>query len=235
MLDPLAEFETVSLHRGGRSVVNGLSCRIADSGITALIGPNGAGKSLTLRLLAGLLDADEGRVHFPNGRPAPRDLAVVFQKPVLLRRTVRANLDHVLAVHGASRAQRRVVRDRLLQAGELSALADRPARKLSGGEQQRLALVRALAAAPRLLLLDEPTASLDPASTAKIEALIREAAKQGAGVVLVTHDQAQAARLADRVIFLHQGKAIETGPAEELFENPKTKEARAYLSGALLF
>ena len=234
MPEPGAIFEQVTLHRSGRAVVDGLSCLFPGQGVTALIGPNGAGKSLSLRLLAGLIAPDRGTVRFAEGRPAPRDLAMVFQKPVLLRRTVGANLDHALAAYRTDRRTRPDLRSRLLEQGELTALANRPARKLSGGEQQRLALVRALAAGPRYLLLDEPSASLDPASTAKIEALICAAANEGTAVVLVPHDQAQASRLADRVVFLHQGRAVETGTAEGFFQKPQTKEAEAYLSGELL-
>ena len=234
MPEPFAEFQDVVLLRAGRAVIDGLSFAIPGRGITALIGPNGAGKSLTLRLLAGLIAPDRGEIHFPNGRPPPRSIPVVFQKPMLLRRRVRANLDHVLAIHGVPRAERPSRREALLAEGGLTDLAESPARRLSGGEQQRLALVRALAGEPDYLLLDEPTASLDPPSTAMIEDLVRRKADAGAAIVLVTHDRAQAERLAEHVVLLHDGRLAESGPVHEFFKAPRSAQARAYLAGALL-
>ena len=229
-----ARFREVMLHRAGRAVIDRLNCTIPERGVTALIGPNGAGKSLTLRLLAGLIRPDSGEVLFSRMRPSPQRMPVVFQQPMLLRRRVRANLDHVLAAYGVPRAERAARRDALLAEGGLEDLADSPARKLSGGEQQRLALVRALAAEPEYLLLDEPTASLDPRSTAMIETLVRRTADRGGAVILVTHDRAQARRLADHVLLLHKGRLAESGPTAEIFRQPQTGEARAYLSGELL-
>jgi tungstate transport system ATP-binding protein len=198
------------------------------------MGPNGAGKSLTLRILAGLLQPTSGKVRFSGGRPTPRELALVFQKPVLLRRSVHANLHHALATYGAPRAERPDRIAELLRTTGLDGLGSRPARRLSGGEQQRLAMARALAARPRFLLLDEPTASLDPQSTAAIEALIRRAAGEGVKVVLVTHDRDQAARLAGDVVFLNRGRVAEAAPARRFFEAPASAEARSYLRGELL-
>ena len=122
----------------------------------------------------------------------------------------------------------------LLRLGGLTGLAARPARTLSGGEQQRLAMIRALAARPRLLLLDEPTASLDPQSTLAIEWLIRAAQEEGAKVVLVTHDHGQAQRLADEIVFLHHGRVIEQTAKSRFFRSPASEAAQAYLDGRLL-
>jgi tungstate transport system ATP-binding protein len=225
----------VRLARGGRALLDGLSFSLAPGGITALIGPNGAGKSLTLRLLAGLIAPDEGAVRWgERASPAKGSVALVFQRPVLLRRTAAANLDHALAVAGVRRRDRPARRAGLVALAGLESLADRPARALSGGEAQRLALARALAAGPRLLLLDEPTASLDPAATAAIEALVSRISSQGATVLLVTHDMGQARRLADRVLFLHRGSVAEDAPAAILLDAPQSPEARAYRDGQLL-
>lgn len=232
--DAAVTLSGVVIERGGVNVLNKMDLSLGMSGTTAIMGPNGAGKSLTLRLLAGLMHANAGSVVFHGGRPAARDLALVFQRPVLLRRTVRANLDHALATYGVRRCDRPRRIEELLAMAGMSALAERPARALSGGEQQRLALVRALGAEPRYLLLDEPTASLDPQATAMIEALITHAASTGIRVVLVTHDQGQAKRLADDVVFLHRGRVVEAAPAERFFDRPETPEARAYLLGDLL-
>ncbi len=158
----------------------------------------------------------------------------MFQRPVLLRRSVRANLEHALKTYGVSRAERPGRIADLLALGQLEALAARPARVLSGGEQQRLAMVRALAARPALLLLDEPAASLDPQSTAALEALIRAAAGKQVKVVLVTHDRDHARRLADEIVFLHHGRIAERAAAIRFFDQPRSPEAQAYLAGRLL-
>lgn len=239
MADPSAPPPSVALNavtviRGGTPLLDGLDLALAPSGITGIMGPNGAGKSLTLRLLAGLTKPDSGAVTFAKGRSGPSDLALVFQKPVLLRRSAHANLCHALKAYGVPRRERPAQADELLAMAKLSEHADRPARTLSGGEQQRLAIVRALGAKPAFLLLDEPTASLDPQSTAMVESLVLKAAASGIRVVLVTHDQGQARRLAKDVIFLHRGRVVETAPAKRFFETPASAEARAYLAGDLL-
>lgn len=228
-----ARMEGVTLMRGGRAVLDGLSLAIPKRGVTAIMGPNGAGKSLTLRLIAGLVTPDAGRVERGEGL-SRRDTALVFQKPVLLRRSVRANLLHALKTYGVPRASRTALLGHLLDLGQLAAIADAPARALSGGEQQRVAMVRALAADPSLLLLDEPTASLDPHATDAIERMVRRAAGGGAAVVIVTHDRGQAMRLADHVCFLHRGRLAESAPAAQFFLAQKSPEAQAYLSGQLL-
>ncbi|MEM7060461.1 MAG: phosphate ABC transporter ATP-binding protein [Pseudomonadota bacterium] len=228
------ELQDVVLSRGGQQVIDGLTLSLVCSGLTAIMGPNGAGKSLTLRLIAGLIVPDAGSVRFDGGAPAARDLAVVFQSPVMLRRSVKGNLTHALRLRGIRGAALRDRVSELLKMGGLQDVADRPARQLSGGEKQRLALVRALAVGPKFLLLDEPTASLDPTSTAEIERLIREARADGTRVILITHDRFQAKRLADEVVFLHKGKLIEVSPVPKFFDAPASAEARAYLNGELL-
>ena len=226
-----ARLRDVSFERGGKSLLQGLDLDLPAAGVTAFMGPNGVGKSLTVRLLAGLIAPAGGTVQVD---PAIGRTALVFQKPVLLRRSVRANLAHALACYGVARRDRRRRIEALLAMGRLEGLADRPARVLSGGEQQRVALVRAMAGDPGLLLLDEPAASLDPQSTALIEALIRQASENGAKVVLVTHDRHQAERLADDIAFFNRGRVIEQTAAPQFFVRPKTWEGRAYLDGDLL-
>jgi tungstate transport system ATP-binding protein len=223
---------------GGRRPVDGLDLSLRPGAFTAVLGPNGAGKSLSLRLLHGLLRPTAGTLRWA-GRPMDeavrRRQAMVFQKPVLLRRSTAANLDYVLKRRtGLDRQARRARLDELLAMGNLLHLARQPARLLSGGEQQRLAVLRALALAPELLFLDEPTASLDPAATHAIEALIRRAHAAGTTVLLVTHDLGQARRLANEVVFLDRGRAVEMAPAETFFAGPRSEAARAYLAGRLL-
>ena len=154
---------------------------------------------------------------------------MVFQKPVLLRRTVAANITFALGAAGRPRADLPVLLDR---AG-LSEKAAQPARTLSGGEQQRLALVRALAVRPQILFLDEPTASLDPAATLLIETILRDVSADGAKVIMVTHDIAQARRLAGDIVFCHGGRVAETGPAHRVLREPGTEEAGDFLAGRL--
>ena len=207
-------------------------------GCTAVMGPNGAGKSLLLRLLNGVVRPSAGEIRW-NGAPPDDDVrrrqALVFQKPVLLRRSVRANVDFVLKLSpGRDRAARHARADRLLALGGLGDRARAPARRLSGGEQQRLALVCALASEPEVLLLDEPTASLDPASTAAIETLIADTVAAGTRVLLVTHDAGQARRLADSVVFMANGRVTEHTPAAAFFARPRSGEARDYLAGRLV-
>ncbi|WP_321341397.1 ATP-binding cassette domain-containing protein [Breoghania sp.] len=227
----------LTLTRNGRPLIDGIDLVLNGQGITMVMGPNGAGKSLLMKLLAGLLRPDAGEVRWngcaPDRARAPR-IGYVFQKPVLLRRSVFGNIMHALKATGVKRADRRERATEALVRARLEHLAAMPARQLSGGEQQRLALVRALAARPQLLLLDEPTANLDPASTAGIEALVLEAARAGTRVLFVSHDKGQVRRLADDVIFIHDGKIGERSAADDFFESPKSPLARHFLEGGLL-
>ena len=221
----------------GRRLIDGIDLTLEQGPRTVVMGPNGAGKSLLLRLLHGLLTPSTGEVRWGSALPTEavrRRQALVFQRPVLLRRTVGANLRFVLRLRrcpGTERAQRL---DRVLALAGLTDLVDRPARALSSGEQQRLALARALILEPEVLLLDEPTASLDPAAVGDIEALIEAAQGRATKIVLVTHDVGQARRLADEVIFLHRGRLVEHTPAAEFFTQPHSAQAQAYLEGRLV-
>ena len=238
---PLFPLDVRGLHyaAGGAYRLRDVALRLeGGAGCTVLMGPNGAGKSLLLRLLNGLLEPGAGEIRW-NGRTPDdavrRRQSLVFQRPVLLRRSVRANLDFVLALTPAlERAGRAARRDALLGRVGLLDRAGSPARRLSGGEQQRLALACALATDPEVLLLDEPTASLDPSSTAVIERVVTEARARGTSVLLVTHDAAQARRLADSIVFLARGRVLEHTPADAFFAAPRSDEARDYLAGRLI-
>jgi tungstate transport system ATP-binding protein len=230
-----ARLSGVAYDVGGLRLIDGLGLTVAPRRRLALIGPNGAGKSLTLRLIQGLIAPTAGEICWgEHAAPPAHAVALVFQRPTLLRRSVLANIRHALTAYGAPRAGREDAAMELLEMAGLADLADRPARRLSGGEQQRLALVRALAAEPELLLLDEPTASLDPQATQAIEMLIEAAAARGTSVVLVTHDLGQVRRLADDVAFLHRGRVLEHGTADEFFDEPQTQEAADFVAGRLL-
>ena len=221
---------------GGVRLIDTIDLDIRAGRITAVLGANGAGKSLLLRLLHGLLAPACGEVLWQGralDRAARRAQAMVFQRPVMLRRSVRANLRFALSVRGLTGHARAAREAEALARANLTDFADRPARKLSGGEQQRLAVARALAGAPDILFLDEPTANLDPASTQAIEDLVWEARSQGVSVVIVTHDAGQARRLAEDAVFLHAGRVVESGPAHQLIEAPISAPARAWRDGRL--
>ena len=233
------ELHNVWLKAGDKQVIKDFSCRFdTTAGCTVIIGPNGAGKSLLLKLCHGLISPDQGRLSWAGGTdPGLRGQhqAMVLQRPVLLRRSVHANVAFALKVKGVSpEDQRRRAAEALDLAG-LSRYAQRPARLLSFGEQQRLALARAWAVRPELLLLDEPSANLDPAATHLIEDIIREARAQGTKVIMTTHDLHQARRLADEILFLHRGRLKEQAPAARFFDGPENDLAQAFLRGELLW
>ncbi|WP_294619804.1 ATP-binding cassette domain-containing protein [uncultured Roseovarius sp.] len=220
------------LELGGARVLHDLNLDLGPAGCTMIMGANGAGKSLLLKLLHGLMAPTAGTIEWA-GTPAAqatKQQALVFQKPVLLRRSVAANVDFVLKARGKNRSKR----DALLDHVGLAHKAKQPARLLSGGEAQRLALARALATDPDVLFLDEPTASLDPASVLAIEGIVSEAKARGTRVIFVTHDMGQAQRMADDVVFLHGGHVIEHSPADTFFPKPQTQAARDYLQGRII-
>jgi tungstate transport system ATP-binding protein len=221
----------------GKTLLDIPSIRIDAGGPTIVMGPNGAGKSLLLRLLHGLVLPSRGSI-FMQGEPLDakrrRRQAMVFQSPVILRRSVRANVEFALAAHGVPRAGRRSEAMRLLTVAGLQDKARQSAPSLSGGERQKLTVVRALATRPEVLFLDEPTSNLDPASVMAIENLLMNASAEGTKIVLVTHDIGQAGRLGEEVLFLHQGQVTEQTSLQTFTVSPKSQEAAAYLSGELL-
>jgi tungstate transport system ATP-binding protein len=234
--DLLLEARDLVFEAGGQRLLHNVDVSIRKGSRTLIMGPNGAGKSLLLRLLHGLLRPKQGDIAWqgaPLTKQAMRAQAMVFQRPVLLRRSVLANLKFALSVRGLRGAERAEKIEAALATAGLAHLARQPARVLSGGEQQRLAVVRALACDPDLLFLDEPTANLDPASTAAIENLVLEANARGVTIVLVTHDSGQAKRLGEDVIFLQDGHVAEAGPVEQVLGTPQSEPARAWRDGRL--
>ncbi|MDR5898690.1 ATP-binding cassette domain-containing protein [Halomonas vilamensis] len=228
---PALGFDDVTFSHQGKPLLGPCSFTLAGAGPTLVMGANGAGKSLLLRLAHGLLSPTQGQVTWDG--PAPRQ-AMVFQKPVLLRRSALANLTHALAVNHTPRKACKPLAFEALARFGLTACADTPARVLSGGEQQRLALARAWVLEPEVLFLDEPTAALDPAAIKAVEAAVREFHQRGTRIVMTTHDLHQAKRLAGDVLFLAGGKVREHTPAEVFFTAPASKEAQAFLAGELI-
>lgn len=227
----------ISVKAGGNHLLRDININFDKGPLTLIIGPNGAGKSLLLRLCHGLIKPNKGTLTWQGSEAAfaARHQALVFQKPVLLRRSVRENIAYPLRITGMfSTAE---ITDRIAEALDLSglaAIADRPAKVLSGGEQQKLALARARAIRPEVLFLDEPTANLDPRSLGQVEALIRETHEAGTKIIMTSHDMSQVKRLADEIIFLYDGHILEAGPAAQILNKPASKEASAFVKGDLL-
>jgi tungstate transport system ATP-binding protein len=206
-------------------IIKPLSLEIAAGPSTIILGANGAGKSVLMRLMHGLLTPSAGSISWSS----PGRQAMVFQRPVMLRRSALANVAYALRLAGEDES---LAMEALREVG-LAQVAHRPARVLSGGEQQRLALARAWALHPEVLFLDEPTASLDPSAAHEIENIIRAFDAAGTKIVMATHNLGQARRLADEVIYLHQGRVVERASVEQFFAQPATAEAAAFIKGEL--
>ena len=228
------ELRDVRKSYGAADVIKGIDLTLEAGGTTVLMGPNGAGKSLLLRLMHGLIKPSGGTLSW-GGKMLDdgirRRQAMVFQRAVMLRRSVAANIDFVLRLRGRADAARR---HEILEHAGLADRADQPARLLSGGEQQRLALARALATEPDVLFMDEPTSNLDPASTLVIEDITKAARDRGTRIIFVTHDMGQARRLADDVVLVHRGKVLEHTPAADFFNQPSSTEAGDYMAGKII-
>lgn len=232
------ELENVGLAVGGQKLIDAVDLLFEPGPPTIILGPNGAGKSLLLRLCHGLLQPTTGRIVWhgaaaQNAHALRFGQAMVFQKPVLLRRSVLANVLFPLKLRGLNAAARARRAAAALERVGLSKLAERPARVLSGGEQQRLALARAWALSPQILFLDEPTANLDPAATRQVEEIIAGFVQDGTKIVMTTHDLGQARRLAGDIIFLHRGRIAERTAAADFFPTPRSEAARGFLNGEL--
>ena len=229
--------EDVALRgRGARRSSAASRRRIEAGPRTVILGPNGAGKSVLLRLCHGLLRPTAGtvRVEFPEVAGAPRRQAMVFQRPVMLRRSALGNVTYALRLAGVPRSQRRAARDGSAAAPSASRrYAQHAARVLSGGEQQRLALARVWALHPEVLFLDEPTANLDPGATHEIERIVGALHAAGTKIVMVTHNLGQAHRMGDEILFIHEGRLAERAPADRFLKRPDSPEAARFLEGEL--
>ena len=227
--------ENVVFAVGDRRIIDDVTLTLDAGTRSVILGPNGAGKSVLLRLCHGLLQPTAGVVRWnsPEVPGGPRRHAMVFQRPVMLRRSALGNMTYALKLAGVPRVEHD---DRALQALRkvgLEHLAGSFARRLSGGEQQRLALARVWALHPEILFLDEPTASLDPGATQEVEKVIAALHEAGTKIVMVTHNFGQAHRLADEILFIHQGRLVERTPADRFFRNPASPEAARFLEGEL--
>lgn len=232
---PLLEVRALTVILGGVVALDRLDLVLEPSMRTVVLGPNGAGKSVLLRALHGLIAPTSGTIDWGGRKGPPPRQAMVFQRPVMLRRSIRANLEHALAASGVGTSERGKKIAAALARFGLDELAAQPARLLSGGEQQRLAIARAWSLAPEVIFLDEPCSQLDPGATRQIEAMLIALQAEGVTLMMATHDLGQARRLAGEVMFLHRGRLVESGSSAEFFPNPATPEARAFLAGELLW
>jgi tungstate transport system ATP-binding protein len=228
--------EHVSFNVSGRTLIDDVTCELQAGARTVILGPNGAGKSVLLRLCHGLLTPSAGRIEWRGAGRTPgrmRRQAMVFQRPVMLRRSALGNVTYALASAGVPRSERVACAERALRAVGLWQAAKRPARVMSGGEQQRLALARAWAIEPEVFFLDEPTANLDPGATREVEEIVERIHAAGTKIVMTTHNLGQARRLADEILFISRGRLIERTPVERFFRTPQTAEAAAFIEGEL--
>jgi tungstate transport system ATP-binding protein len=228
-------FAETEIIAGEVTILDDVSLSIGPGTPTVLIGPNGSGKTTLLRAAMGLIPVSRGRITWAGREVSPpKRRAILLQRPVMLRRSAAGNVRYALGAAGVPRAEHNPRTANLLALVGLEGLQRRPARRLSAGEQQRLALARALARDPAVLFLDEPTASLDPYATKAIEDVVRAITARGVKVVISTHDLGQAKRISGEIVLLHRGRLIETGPAVEFFANPRTREAKQFIAGELL-
>ncbi|MBY0269196.1 MAG: phosphate ABC transporter ATP-binding protein [Burkholderiales bacterium] len=232
------ELQELTFTAGGAQIIRGISARIEAGPRSVILGPNGAGKSVLMRLCHGLLTPSSGRIvwHGAHGGKSVdmrRHQAMVFQRPVMLRRSALANVMYGLKLAGKSRSQAELRAMDVLEVVGLAQHAQRPARVLSGGEQQRLALARAWALGPDVLFLDEPTANLDPASTQDIEHIINAIHASGTKIIMTTHNLGQARRLGDEILFISNGRLMEHTPIDRFFKAPTSAEAASFIKGEI--
>ena len=225
--------DNVSFAAGGRTIIDRVSMQLAEGPRTVILGANGAGKSVLMRLCHGLLAPTGGTIAWRGGFNGRQRQAMVFQRPVMLRRSALANIVYGLRLAGISAHESEMRARDVLEAVGLERIAGRPARVLSGGEQQRLALARAWALGPEVLFLDEPTANLDPGATRDVESLIGQIRAGGTKIVMTTHNLGQAKRLGDEILFLSEGRLVERAQVGEFFNKPASAEADAFIRGEL--
>jgi len=227
--------EGAETRRRGKTLVGPVSMTLNGAGATVVVGPNGSGKTTLLRLLHGAARLNSGSIRWalPTDQ-AQEAQAFVFQHPVMLRRSVVENLIYPLRLRGTARKAALAEAEGWAARVGLSDMLNRPATVLSGGEQQKLAIARALITKPQLVFLDEPCASLDGHATAEIEAILQDTKAAGTHLILSTHDMGQARRLADEVVFMLHGRVHETAAAPGFFEAPETGPARAFLNGDIV-
>lgn len=228
--------ENAVVRRRGKVLVGPINAEVSKEGLTIVMGPNGAGKTTLLRLLHGMERvAPGGQIKWQIPEPKARGhQAFLFQAPIMMRRSALENVAYPLIVHGVGRKEALAQAEQWLSKVGLQESGTKRATVLSGGERQKLALARALIRQPQILFLDEPCANLDGRATREFETLLHNIHEDGTRIVMSTHDIGQARRLAQDVWFIHHGQILETTPAGVFFDNPMSKEARAFLQGDII-
>ncbi len=244
-MTPVFKLHKVVKRYGQREVLHIDKLTIPGRNISAILGPNGSGKTTLMRIMALLTRNDAGKIEVLGENinwgkeqllKLRRQMTMVTQTSFMFEGTVYANIAYGLKVRRKPPSEIRATVEKSLRLLGMTAFRDREARNLSGGEQQKVAIARALAVEPQVLFLDEPTANIDSQSAAEIERHIKLInQKLGTTIILVTHNLFQARRLADEVFFIGEGKMVETGKAEQLFEHPRDQRTRAFLSGETVF
>lgn len=229
-------FENLNKSYDGKTVLDIKQGVIKKGSRTAIIGPNGAGKSTFVKIIAGIEKADGGEIMYGDKLEFPQeDVTLVFQKPYLISTTVEKNIAYPMKLRGYDEETIEKRIDELCEELNLTQFRKTKAWKLSGGETQKVALARALAFKPKLLILDEPTANIDPVTTAEIEQmLLRIGEKQETTIVLITHNLAQAKRTCDEIMMFHGGKLIESGACADVLTHPVCEETDRFVRGELL-
>lgn len=237
----LLKFKNLTKDYDGRRVLDIADGAIESGGCTAVIGPNGAGKSTLINMIAGIDTPTSGTVFYGRDEDTLsehipfRELTLVFQKPYLISTTVEKNIIYPLKLRKWSKEAAAERCTELIDKLGLHGLEKQKSWKLSGGETQKVALARALSFKPRLLLLDEPTANVDPKGAAEIESIFKTfIEEEKISIIVITHNLAQARRIADRVLFMHEGKIIEQGDCQQVLMNPKMDETKKFVEGELL-
>jgi tungstate transport system ATP-binding protein len=223
-MDKLLGLHYVEVIRDGRTILQSGDLHIPLAGITALIGPNGAGKTTLLRLIHGLIEPSTGQCNRPF---SPEESALVFHYTPMLKATVR---EHLTLLRDTHRTIADTAIEEALQSVGIAHLANNPAQRLSAGERQKLCFARARLQNPKLVLLDEPTANLDPNASDDVEQMIAELARDGKAVLFASHNMAQVKRLASNLIFMQDGKILEISHPDAFFKNPQTKEGSQFLA-----
>lgn len=230
--------ENLTKEYEGRKVLDIEALCIEGGALCGIIGPNGAGKSTLLNLIAGLMKPTGGRLLYGEEKAvsAPYgNMTMVFQSPYLIRTTVEKNIAYPLKLRGwdSQRIEERIAE--LTEDLGLTAFRKQKSWKLSGGETQKVALARALSFRPDLLLLDEPTANVDPSTTSEIERMLKKINEQeGTTVILITHNLVQARRLCGEVLFMNRGRVVEYGPSEKVLREPEHELTKQFVAGELL-
>ncbi|PVA09946.1 peptide ABC transporter ATP-binding protein [Pelagivirga sediminicola] len=244
---PIVRMEKLNKHFGTLHVLKDVDLAVTPGEVVVIIGASGSGKSTLIRCINGLeefqsghLDVD-GKELLPNGKASKAlqqirtEVGMVFQQFNLFpHMTVLDNVTLApMKVRGASRDEAQQTARRLLERVGISDQAEKHPTQLSGGQQQRVALARALAMEPRLMLFDEPTSALDPEMIGEVLDAMRELAREGMTMVIVTHEMTFAREVADRVIYIHKGEIVEQGKPEAVFDNPQNERTQSFLARVL--